>query len=123
MVTGLRRMGTVSGLRGRKNKQLVKICQYFENNRHRMQYDEYLRTGYPIATGVIEGACRHLVKDRLERAGMQWVLQGAQAMLDLRSIHFGKQWDEFQVFRIEEEKERLHPHTDLTDDVEWAIAA
>ena len=123
VVTGLRRMGTVSGLRGRKNKQLVKICQYVENNRHRMQYHEYLRAGYPIATGVIEGACRHLVKDRLERAGMQWVLQGAQAMLDLRSIHLGNQWDEFQAFRIEKEKERLYPHTDLTDDVEWAIAA
>ncbi len=123
VITGLRRMGTISGLRGRKNKQLAKICQYFENNRHRMQYHEYLRAGYPIATGVIEGACRHLVKDRLERAGMQWVLQGAQAMLDLRSIHLGNQWDEFQAFRIEKEKERLYPHTDLTDDVEWAIAA
>ncbi len=123
VVTGLRRMGTLSGLRGRKNKQLVKICQYFENNRHRMQYHEYLRSGYPIATGVIEGACRHLVKDRLERAGMQWVLQGAQAMLDLRSIHLGNQWDEFQAFRIVKETERLYPHTDLTDDAKWAIAA
>lgn len=123
VITGLRRMGTLSGLRGHKNKQLFKICQYFENNRHRMQYHEYLRAGYPIATGVIEGACRHLVKDRMERAGMQWVLQGAQAMLDLRSIHLGNQWDEFQAFRIEKEKKRLYPHADLTDDVEWAIAA
>lgn len=123
VVTGLRRMATLSGLRGRKYKKLEKICQYFENNRHRMQYHEYLRAGYPIATGVIEGACRHLVKDRLERAGMQWVLQGAQAMLDLRSIHLGDQWDEFQAFRIEKEKERLYPHAQLTDDKEWAIAA
>lgn len=123
VVTGLRRMGTLSGLTGRKNKQLVKICQYFENNRHRMRYNEYLSAGYPIATGVIEGACRHLVKDRLERAGMQWVLQGAQAMLDLRSIHIGNQWGEFQAFRIEKEKERLYPHADLTDDIEWDIAA
>ncbi len=52
-----------------------------------MRYGEYLAEGYPIATGVIEGACRHLVKDRMERAGMRWSLDGAQAMLDLRSIH------------------------------------
>lgn len=123
VITGLRRMASLSGLRGRKYRKLEKICQYFENNRHRMQYHEYLRAGYPIATGVIEGACRHLVKDRLERAGMQWVLQGAQAMLDLRSIHLGDQWDKFQTFRIEKEKNRLYPHVDLTDDTEWAIAA
>ena len=88
-----------------------------------MRYHEYLGAGYPIATGVIEGACRHLVKDRLERSGMQWVLQGAQAMLDLRSIHIGNQWDEFQAFRIKKEKERLYPHAHPANDVEWAIAA
>ena len=123
VVIGLRRMATLSGLTGRKRKRLERICAYFENNRHRMQYHEYLAAGYPIATGVIEGACRHLVKDRLERAGMQWVLEGAQAMLDLRSIHLGGQWDEFQAFRIQKEKERLYPHAQLANDEEWPIAA
>jgi hypothetical protein len=61
-----------------------------------MRYDEYLRAGYPIATGVIEGACRHLVKDRLERSGMRWTLAGAQAMLDLRALHQSSYWDAFQ---------------------------
>ncbi len=46
-----------------------------------MRYDEYLRRGYPIASGVIEGACRHLVKDRMERSGMRWTLEGARSML------------------------------------------
>ncbi len=123
VVTGMRRMATVSGLKGRKRKQLERICHYFENNQHRMKYHDYLAAGYPIATGVIEGACRHLVKDRLERAGMQWVLEGAQAMLDLRSIHLGDQWNEFQAFRIRKEKERLYPNTELTNDMEWPIAA
>ncbi len=123
VVTGLRRMATLSGLTGRKRKKLEKICAYFENNRHRMQYHEYLAAGYPIATGVIEGACRHLVKDRLERAGMQWVLEGAQAMLDLRSIHLGGQWDKFQAFRIQKENERLYPHAELANDEKWSIAA
>ena len=123
VITGLRRMATVSGLRGRKRKQLEEICRYFETNRDRMQYHEYLAAGYPIATGVIEGACRHLVKDRLERTGMQWVMEGAQAMLDLRSIHLGDQWNEFQAFRIRQENERLYSHAELPETQRWRIAA
>ena len=88
-----------------------------------MRYDQYLAAGYPIATGVIEGACRHVVKDRLERAGMQWVFEGAQAMLDLRTVHLSRQWDEFQAYRIQKEAERLYPHASLTQDVQWPIAA
>ena len=75
-----------------------------------MHYAEYLRQGYPIASGVIEGACRHLIKDRMERAGMHWTLQGAQAMLDLRSVWIGGHWEAFQKARIEHETERLYPH-------------
>ena len=61
-----------------------------------MKYDEYLSGGYPIATGVIEGACRHLVKDRMERSGMRWTGEGAQAMLDLRALYQSSYWDSFQ---------------------------
>ena len=66
-----------------------------------------------IASGVIEGACRHLVKDRLERAGMHWTVEGAQAMLDLRSVWIAGQWEAFQQHRIERDRERLYPHRDL----------
>ena len=97
-------------LRGKKREKLDKICGYFEANQDRMHYDQYLAEGYPIATGVIEGACRHLVKDRMERAGMRWSLEGAQTMLDLRSIHISGQWDEFTAHRIRKETERLYPH-------------
>ena len=65
----------------------------------RMKYDEYLAHGFPIATGVIEGACRHLVKDRLERSGMRWTLSGAQAMLNLRALHQSGQWETFHPRR------------------------
>ena len=78
-----------------------------------MRYDEYLRAGYPIASGVIEGACRHLIKDRMERAGMHWTLSGAQAMLDLRSVWIGGDWEAFQQERVEHETERLYPHRHL----------
>jgi ribosome modulation factor len=50
---------------------------------------------------VIEGACRHLIKDRMERAGMHWTLAGAQAMLDLRSVWIGGHWEAFEQQRIE----------------------
>ena len=65
-------MATEHGLRGQKLKDVKKACNYLENNLERMRYDEYLAAGYPIASGVIEGACRHLVKDRMERTGMRW---------------------------------------------------
>ena len=109
VIRGLRRMGTTAGLQGKKREKLDKICGDFEANQDRMHYDQYLAEGYPIATGVIEGACRHLVKDRMERAGMRWSPEGAQAMLDLRSIHISGQWDEFTAHRIRKETERLYP--------------
>jgi hypothetical protein len=64
-----------------------------------MHYQNYLALGYPIGTGVIEGACRHLVKDRFERAGMRWSKVGTQVMLDLRAVYLNGDWDDFQRFR------------------------
>jgi hypothetical protein len=89
------------------------ICGYLRKNRRRKRYDEYLWAGYPIASGVIEGACRHLVKHRLERAGMHWTVEGAQAMLDLRSVWIAGKWEAFQQHHIERDRERLYPHRDL----------
>jgi len=110
VIRGLRQMATKHKLRGCKQKTIAEITQYYENNRHRMKYDEYLAAGYPIGTGPVEGACRHLVKDRLERSGMRWTVEGAQAMLDLRAIDLNDDWDEFHLFRIERETERLYPY-------------
>jgi hypothetical protein len=88
-----------------------------------MRYDEYLAKGYPITSGVIEGACRHYVKDRLERAGMHWTRAGAQAMLDVRSEFLNGDWEAFQGFRSDRETERLYPHRSLLSQVKWALAA
>ena len=74
-----------------------------------MRYDQYLQAGYPIASGVIEGACRHVVCDRMERSGMRWVRSGAQAMLGLRCIGIHREWDPFMAFHIERENQRLYP--------------
>src|SRR5438270_6665990 len=77
---------------------------------------------YPIASGAIEGACRHYVKDRMERTGMSWVKPGAQAMLQLRATALNGDWDAFIAFRIQHETQRLYPHRHLVDDVSWPLA-
>ena len=87
-----------------------------------MQYDEYLRAGYPIATGVIEGACRHVIKDRMERAGMRWKVPGAQAMLQLRAIRTNGDWRTFQDGRIKHENARLYPHARALCKIPWSLA-
>jgi hypothetical protein len=84
------------------------IIGYYENNRQHMRYDEYLAAGYPIGSGVAEGACRHVVKDRLEQTGMRWTVDGAQAMLHLRAIYLNGYWDEFVNYRIETEQTALY---------------
>ena len=113
VVRGLRRLAVEQQLNSAKKKSLARICCYLHKNRDRMRYDEYLAQGYPLASGVIEGACRHLVKDRMERAGMHWTLAGAQAMLDVRSVYLSGQWTAFQHYRIERATERLYPHRQL----------
>jgi hypothetical protein len=123
VIRTIRRLAQERGLPRVTKQALGRICSYLNKNRQRMRYNEYLREGYPIASGVIEGACRHLIKDRMERAGMHWTLMGAQAMLDLRSVWIGGQWQTFQQQRIEQETERLYPHRKLVaGEVYFALA-
>ncbi|MEZ6097182.1 MAG: hypothetical protein R3C03_23660 [Pirellulaceae bacterium] len=96
-------------LKGDQGAELNRICIYLEKNKSRMRYDEYLKAGYPIATGVIEGACRHLVKDRMERSGMRWTLEGARQMLNLRAAFQSDYWDDFLAHRIEHQNQICHP--------------
>ena len=115
VIAGLRVMGGRHALSAAKRKTLAEVCNYLQKNQERMRYDEYLAAGYPIASGVIEGACRHLVKDRMERAGMHWTIPGAQAMLEVRSVYLSGQWEEYQAFRIEQETQRLYPHREVVE--------
>jgi hypothetical protein len=110
VVTGLRRMASQRGLKGEALKAVTTACNYFEKNAERMRYDEYLRAGYPIASGVIEGACRHLIKDRMEQGGMRWTLAGAEAMLNVRSVSASSEWEDFGSWRQAEQAERVHSH-------------
>jgi len=73
-----------------------------------MRYDQYLAAGYPIASGVIEGACRHVVVDRMEGTGMRWVMDGAQSMLNLRCIRVSGHWDNFMEYHIQRERNEIY---------------
>jgi hypothetical protein len=119
VVRRLRSLGTARKIRGADRKRLRRACAYLKANEHRMRYDEYLRAGYPIATGVIEGACRHVIKDRMERAGMRWQVPGAQAMLHLRAVSASGDWESFQQFRIKTENQRLYPNKRALQDIDW----
>jgi hypothetical protein len=113
VVAGMRQMASKRNLTRSRRKEVESVCRYFENNAHRMHYDEYLRAGYPISTGVIEGACRHLVKDRMERSGMRWCQESAQDMLEVRAVHPSSYWDDFHRWRITEGQRSLSPHRSL----------
>jgi hypothetical protein len=123
VVPGLRRMGTLWEVKGSKKRTLGQACAYLLKNRKRRRYDAYLAQGYPIASGVIEGACRHLVKDRMERAGMHWTPVGAQARLDVRSTYVNGDWEEYQAYRIQRETQRLYPHRHLVEGPQFCMAA
>ena len=108
VIEGLRQRMTQEKLRGPRRRVVKSALEYLGNNREHMRYDEYLAAGYPIGSGVAEGACRHLVKDRLEQTGMRWTVEGAEAMLHVRALHLNDEWDEFLEYRIEQEQARLY---------------
>lgn len=116
----------LDGLSKRKQTTLKKVIRYLNNNRDYMHYQDYLAKGYPIGTGVIEGACRHLVKDRFERAGMRWSVAGAQVMLELRAVYLNGDWDDFQRFRRRQAHQKryrsLHPDI-LPEELVLGVAA
>jgi hypothetical protein len=95
-------------LKKSNRENLETVITYLENNRDYMRYDEYLKAGYPIGSGVVEGACRHVVKDRMELSGMRWEAEGAQAVLDLRAIYINGDWDAFIEHRVQTEQATLY---------------
>ena len=89
-------------------KTAKSTSRYIAQYKPYMQYDHYLKLGYPIATGVIEGACRHLIKDRMDVTGARWSLDGAESVLKLRSLVSSRDFDEYWTFHRQKEHERNH---------------
>jgi hypothetical protein len=89
-------------------KNIAKTLSYLRNKQAFMDYPRALAEGWPIATGVIEGACRHLVQDRMGITGARWGLQGAQAMLWLRAINASGDTAAYWDYHITQEHQRNH---------------
>jgi hypothetical protein len=110
VIGGIRQMATKRDLPQPKWDKVEDCLTYFAVRADYMKYDEYLAAGYPIGSGVVEGACRHLVKDRMEQAGMRWRIAGAQAILSLRAIYVNDDWETFHAHRIQTEQRKLYPY-------------
>lgn len=91
-----------------KRERLRQVAGYFRRNAARMDYGRYLAQGWPIATGVIEGACRHLVKDRCEGTGMRWTKSGAESLLGLRSVFVNGDWQAYHAFHRKKQYRRRY---------------
>src|SRR5712691_10123861 len=87
-------------------------CVHYLTSKHEfLHYDQALAAGWPIATGVIEGACRHLIGDRLDIGGARWGLDGAEAILTLRAVISNGDFEEYWRFHLAREHQRLYPGT------------
>jgi hypothetical protein len=109
VVKGIRASATKRGFPPKKRAALHDLTAYLLRNKKRMRYHEYLRLGLPIASGSVEGACKNLVKDRMERSGMRWTIETGEAMLRLRAIYLSGDFDEYWRFHMLRERERLYP--------------
>jgi hypothetical protein len=109
VVKGIRQTITKRGLSGAKRKTMDAVAGYLHRNRARTQYDEYLANGWPIASGPVEGACKNLIKDRMERSGMRWTEPMAEAIVKLRAIYLSGDFDRYWDFHIEQDQQRLFP--------------
>lgn len=109
VVKGIRLIATKRKLKGDKHKKLNGVADYFYRNRSRMCYDDYLAKGLPIASGSVEGACKNLIKDRMERSGMRWGRQMAEAMVKMRAAYLSGDFDEYWQYHLEQDQERLYP--------------
>lgn len=105
-----------------KQKQLSKIANYLQKNEAFTQYATYLQRGWPIASGVIEGACRHFVKDRLEMSGMRWCYTGAEKLLHLRAVAINGDWDDYHHYRKQCRQQRLYQCDWPTNLFDWKAA-
>jgi len=113
VAAGMRRSATWRGLSQKKREPIDTCAEYLLKNRERLRYDLALKKGLPIATGVVEGACRHLVKQRMECSGARWSLQGAEAVLRLRALRMSGDWDEYLAFHQDQERLRNYPEQRL----------
>jgi hypothetical protein len=104
----IRRQATNARLGATQRKPADEAAVYLTNKAPYLDYPTALTQGWPIATGIIEGACRHLVKDRMDITGARWGLAGAEAILKLRAIIINGDFQEYWRFHLAQERHHVH---------------
>jgi hypothetical protein len=108
VAAGIRREATRRGLAPPRRAGADTCATYLTNKASYLGYPTALHNGWPIATGVIEGACRHLIKDRMDITGARWGLSGAEAILKLRALHSNGHFHEYWHYHLTQEQQRIH---------------
>lgn len=114
VAAAIRRKATTLGLDKTARKNADRCADYLLAKSPYLDYPTALARGWPIATGVIEGACRHLVKDRMDITGARWGLDGAEAVLKLRALRTNGDWDAYWSYHLTQEHKRVHQSRYLT---------
>lgn len=110
VAAAIRRKATKQALDSDKRRNADRCATYLLNNKRWLDYPTALAAGWPIATGVIEGACRYLVKDRMDITGARWGLNGAEAVLKLRALISNGDLEDYWTWHLDQEQQRIH-HT------------
>lgn len=108
VAAAIRRKATTLGPDPRTRHNADRCADYLLAKRDYLNYPQALAAGWPIATGIIEGACRHLVKDRLDLTGARWGLQGAEAILKLRALRSNGDFEQYWTFHLNQERHQVH---------------
>jgi hypothetical protein len=108
VAAGIRRRATAERLAKSKRKKADEAARYLTNKAPYLDYPTALSSGWPIATGVIEGAVRHVVRDRMDITGARWSVDGAEAVLKLRAVRANDDFDDYWRFHLDHERQRVH---------------
>ena len=108
VAAGIRRRATTYGYSGKEREGADTCASYLTAKNPYLDYATALAAGWPIATGIIEGACRHIVKDRMDITGARWGLDGAEAILKLRALHSNGDFEAYWAWHLQQEQQRVH---------------
>lgn len=108
VAAAMRRKATMRHLTPDQRKGVDRCADYLLHKRAFLDYPTALARGWPIATGIIEGACRHLIKDRFDITGARWSLPGAEAVLKLRAVWSNGDWSAYWAYHLAQEQQRAH---------------
>lgn len=114
VTAGIRRRATTYGYAGAERQGAGECARYLDNKKEYLDYAAALAKGWPIATGIVEGACRYLIKDRMDITGARWSLEGAEAILKLRALIASGDFEAYWRFHLRREHERIH-HAEYRD--------